>query len=108
MEDANDAKIDISESEWPAYLYPPDTSPDVEDDRKGLFRGNLLPIVSFLIDKIHIYDLLFKSFRGYFTSPQSALDPLTTAKGRSSKARLHNLMQVTGRTIAYTCIMVSI
>lgn len=36
----------ISESEWPAFLYPRGTSPDVEDDQAGLFRGYLLPRVS--------------------------------------------------------------
>jgi len=37
----------ISESEWPAFLYPQGTNPDVEDDQAGLFRGYLLPRVSF-------------------------------------------------------------
>ena len=38
----------ISESEWPAFLYPQGTDPDVEDDQAGLFRGYLLPRVSFI------------------------------------------------------------
>ena len=33
---------DISESEWPAFLYPQGTNPDVKDDQAGLFRGYLL------------------------------------------------------------------
>ena len=38
----------ISENEWPAFLYPRGTNPDVEDDQEGLFRGYLLPRVSFI------------------------------------------------------------
>lgn len=45
MHDAEHGVIDISECEWPSYLYPQGTSPDVEDDQKGLFRGYLLPMV---------------------------------------------------------------
>lgn len=39
----------ISESEWPAFLYPQGTNPDVEDDLAGLFRGYLLPRVSLVL-----------------------------------------------------------
>jgi hypothetical protein len=42
MHEAEHSLIDISECEWPAYLYPLGTSPDVEDDQLGLFRGYLL------------------------------------------------------------------
>ena len=39
MYEAEHGKIDISE--WPAFLYPLGSSPDVEDDQLGLFRGYL-------------------------------------------------------------------
>jgi hypothetical protein len=37
--------IDISESEWPSFLYPQDTSWDLNDDKTDLFRGYLLLVV---------------------------------------------------------------
>ena len=46
MHEAEHGLINISECEWPAFLYPPGTSPDVEDDQSGLFRGYLLIRVS--------------------------------------------------------------
>jgi hypothetical protein len=47
MHEAEHGKIDISECEWPAFLYPLGTSPDVEDDQLNLFRGYLLTRVRF-------------------------------------------------------------
>jgi hypothetical protein len=44
----------ISESEWPAFLYPRGTNPDVEDDQEGLFRGYLLPMVGLISIYAHI------------------------------------------------------
>ena len=55
MQDLDDAVAHVSESEWPAYLYSSNTSPDVENDQDGLFRGELLPIVSSLI--VHASDI---------------------------------------------------
>jgi hypothetical protein len=52
--------------------------------------------------------ILLQVFRQIFTSPRSALKPEIGKKGRSCKARLHNLTEVTGRTIAYTCVIVSV
>ena len=46
MHDAQMGVIDISESEWPRFLYPQDTACDLDNDQAGLFRGYLLPIVS--------------------------------------------------------------
>jgi hypothetical protein len=42
MYEAEHGKIDISECEWPAFLYPLGSSPDVKDDQLGLFQGYLL------------------------------------------------------------------
>lgn len=52
--------------------------------------------------------IVLQVFRQIFTSPVSALKPETAKKGRPSKARLHGLTGVTGRTIAYTCVIVSL
>jgi hypothetical protein len=100
----------ISESEWPAFLYPQGTNPDLENDEEGLFRGYLLPrVVWFQVILMYVQILIVKQvFRQIFTSPSSALKPDTAKKGRPSKARLHHLTTVTGRTIAYTCVIVSV
>ena len=45
MHDINMGIIDISKCEWPRFLYPQDAKCDLDDDRTGLFRGYLLPIV---------------------------------------------------------------
>lgn len=45
MHDIEMGIINISECEWPRFLYPQDTKCDIDDDRAGLFRGYLLPIV---------------------------------------------------------------
>ncbi|KAF8814888.1 hypothetical protein BYT27DRAFT_7156659 [Phlegmacium glaucopus] len=92
MHDAEMGLVDISESEWPTFLYPLGTNGDEDDDRVNLFRGYMLPIV----------------FRQIFTGPRTALDPGATKKGRPSKSRLHNMTEVTARTIAYTCIITRI
>ena len=51
---------------------------------------------------------LFQVFRQIFTSPKSALKPEIEKKGHSYKARLHNLAQVMGCTIAYMCVIISL
>ncbi|KDR76066.1 hypothetical protein GALMADRAFT_139825 [Galerina marginata CBS 339.88] len=82
MTEAKNAVVDISESEWPTFLYASDTIPDPDNDHHGHFRGNLLPVL--------------------------ALQPLATVKGRLNKAKIHKLTEVTGRTIAYICALVRI
>ena len=37
MHDLQMGIMDISESEWPSFLYPQGTSWDVEDDKTDLF-----------------------------------------------------------------------
>jgi hypothetical protein len=109
MHEAENGMIDISESEWPSFLYPLGSTPDVEDNQLDLFRGYLLIRVS--VSCFNIGKALHKSnlqvFRQIFTGPRSALKPESGKKGRSCKARLHNLTEVTGRTIAYVCIIVN-
>lgn len=46
MHDVQMGLIDISESEWPSFLYPQGTSWDLDDDKTDLFRGYLLLAVS--------------------------------------------------------------
>jgi hypothetical protein len=106
MHDIENGVMDISESEWPAFLYPQGKIPDFEDDRDGLFMGYLLTRVCPII--MCVWKLIFwQVFRHIFTSPRSALNPDVGKRGRASKARKHNLTSVTGRTIAYTCVIVS-
>jgi hypothetical protein len=45
MHDVEMGLVDISESEWPTFLYPLGTNGDEDDDRVNLFRGYMLPIV---------------------------------------------------------------
>ena len=49
MHDAEMGLVDISESEWPSFLYPQGTNGDLDDDRTDLFRGYLLPIVGLIL-----------------------------------------------------------
>ena len=107
MHDAENGVIDISECEWPAYLYPLDRSPDIDDDLEGLFRGYLIPMVCYILSSL-LQLILLQVLRQILTGPRSALDPVVGKKGRSSKAQLHNLTSITGRTIAYACVVVSI
>jgi len=37
MHDAEMGLVDISESEWPSFLYPQGTNGDLDDDRADLF-----------------------------------------------------------------------
>jgi hypothetical protein len=54
MHDAEMGLSDISECEWPSFLYPQGTPFDLEDDREGLFRGYLLPMVCLVLIEVHI------------------------------------------------------
>jgi len=111
MHDLQMGVIDISESEWPSFLYPQGTSWDLDDDKADLFRGYLLLAVSLFYNictKIIRLICLLWVFRQIFTGPRTATDPGGAKKGRASKSRLHNLTEVTPRTIAYTCVIVSL
>ena len=107
MHDAEMGLCPISECEWPTFLYPHGTSYDLEDEREGLFRGYLLPIVciTFIYAEILI---CFQVFRQIFTGPRTTEGPGFGKKGRASKAKMFNLTSVTPRTIAYTCVIVSV
>ena len=51
--------------------------------------------------------MFIEGFSPNLTGPRTAMDPGGRRKGRASKSRLHNLTEVTPRTIAYTCVIVS-
>jgi hypothetical protein len=54
MHDMEMGLSDISELEWPSFLYPRGTTYDISDDQDGLFRGYLLPIVCLGSIYVHI------------------------------------------------------
>jgi len=49
MHEAEMGISEISECEWPSFLYPRGTTFDLDDNRDGLFRGYLLPMVCLLL-----------------------------------------------------------
>ena len=88
MDHIEDEKVQITDEEFPSFLYEIETAYDGENEDIGLFRGFLL---------VRVY-------RHIFTGPSSAMNP--TAKVNKSKARKFRLTEVTGRTIAYACVQV--
>lgn len=83
-----DGTIQITDEDFPSFLYETDRIYDEENEDLGLFRGFLLARV----------------YRHIFTGPLSAINPNT--KSNKSKAKKFKLMSVTGRTIAYACVQV--
>ncbi len=88
MDRVEDGTVQITDEDFPSFLYEIETAYDEENEDIGLFRGFLL---------IRVY-------RHIFTGPSSAMNP--TAKVNKSKARKFRLTKVTGRTIAYACVQV--
>ncbi len=88
MDRVEDGTVQITDEDFPSFLYEIETAYDEENEDIGLFRGFLL---------IRVY-------RHIFTGPSSAMNP--TAKVNKSKARKFRLTEVTGRTIAYACVQV--
>lgn len=84
-----DGKVQITDEDFPTFLYESETVYDEQNEDIGLFRGFLLVRV----------------FRHIFTGPTSAMDPKTRAN--KSKAKKFKLIKVTGRMIAYAAIQVS-
>ncbi|KAH9984125.1 hypothetical protein BJV77DRAFT_216914 [Russula vinacea] len=91
MTKVNDGTIRIRAAEWPAFLYDQKTEYDPENEEKGLLKGYVL----------------VRAFRHIFTSPSSAIHGRRDATKRS-KAQLHGLTAVTGRTIAYAAVQARI
>jgi len=88
MDLVEDGTVQITDEDFPSFLYEIETAYDEENENIGLFRGFLL---------VRVY-------RHIFTNPSSAMNP--TAKVNKSKARKFRLTEVTGRTIAYACVQV--
>jgi len=88
MDCVEDGTVQITDEDFPSFLYDTETAYDEENEDIGLFRGFLL---------VRVY-------RHIFTGPSSAMNP--TAKVNKSKARKFRLAEVTGRTIAYACVQV--
>ena len=88
MNRVSDSKINITDEDFPSFLYENETAYDEENEDIGLFRGFLLVRV----------------FRHIFTGPTSAMDPKTKAK--KSKAKKFRLTKVTRRMIAYASVQV--
>ncbi|KAF9551568.1 hypothetical protein CPC08DRAFT_768683 [Agrocybe pediades] len=101
--DLANGEIDVSESEWPYYLYETGTVFNPNDDLNGLFRGYLIPIASILVISMLVY-------RHVFTGPSSAIPsgPRRNTKSKRNKATLHKVTEVTARTLAYVCTLIRI
>jgi hypothetical protein len=88
MDRVEDGSIQITDEDFPSFVYESGTPYDEDNEDIGLFRGYLL---------VRVY-------RSIFTGPTSAMNP--TAKVNKSKAKKFKLIEVTGRTIAYACVQV--
>ena len=88
MDHVRDGSIQITDEDFPSFLYESEIVYDGENEDIRLFRGFLL---------VRVY-------RHIFTSPSSAMNP--TARVNKCKAGKFKLTEVTGRTIAYTSVQV--
>jgi hypothetical protein len=88
MDRVEDGSIQITDEDFPSFVYESETLYDEDNEDIGLFRGYLL---------VRVY-------RSIFTGPTSAMNP--TVKVNKSKAKKFKLTEVTGRTIAYAGVQV--
>jgi hypothetical protein len=88
MDRVEDGAIQITDEDFPSFLYASGTAYDKDNEDLGLFRGFLLVRV----------------FRHIFTGPSSAMNP--GVKANKYKAKKFKLTEVTGRTIAYASVQV--
>ena len=88
MDRVEDGSIQITDEDFPSFLYKSETFYNEDNEDIGLFRRYLL---------VHVYHSIF-------TGPTSAMNP--TAKVNKSKAKKFKLTEVTGRTIAYASLQV--
>jgi len=88
MDHVEDETVQITDEDFPSFLYEIETAYDEKNKDIALFCGFLL---------IQVYHHIF-------TGPSSAMNP--TAKINKSKARKFGLAEVTGRTIAYACVQI--
>jgi len=88
MTQVQDGNIKIKASHYATFLYDEAGGGyDQYEIDKGLCRGHLL----------------LRLYRHIFTGPSSALNKVRKATKRS-KAEIHSMTEVTGRTIAYVCV----
>jgi hypothetical protein len=105
MAKVNDGTIRIRAAEWPAFLYDQKIKYNPEYEDTGLFRGYVLVrVCCSLLFNICVLTLR-KAFRHIFTGPSSAIRGHRDAT-KPSKAQMHGLTAVTGRTIAYAAVQV--
>jgi hypothetical protein len=109
MEQVQDGKIKIKTAHYPTFLYDEAVDYDPNEIDKGLCRGHFLLRVSrgFLTVKQIKKSFPFQLYRHIFTGPSSAVQKVRKASKRS-KAQIHGMTEVTGRTIAYACVQVSV
>ena len=88
MDRVADGSIQITDEDFPSFLYESETLYDEDNEDIGLFHGYIL---------VRVYCSIF-------TGPTSAMNPI--AKVNKSKAKKFKLTEVTGRTIAYASVQV--
>ncbi len=88
IDHVEDGLIQITDEDFPSFLYENKTLYDKDNEDIGLFCGYIL---------VRVY-------RHIFTAPTSAMN--TTAKANKSRAKKFKLTQVTRRTIAYASVQV--
>ena len=104
----NDGTIEIWASDWPWFMYNNNEPLDPEEKDKGLCRGYILVWVNiFWLAKTFLPSSRWQVFRHIFTGPSSAITG-TRSGTKPSKSQIRGLTQVTGRTIAYAAVQVSV
>jgi hypothetical protein len=102
MDKVKDGTCRIKTSGWPRFLY--DVAGNYYDPKnkdRGLFRGPVLVRVSVSACGCHrtLIQVLYQVFCHIFTGPSSAFGSKRRGT-KSSKAEIHQMTVVTGRTIA--------
>lgn len=98
----NDGQISIKAWAWPSFMYDVDLFEEGRTE-KGLCWGYFLVPYQLLVSKCILK--IQQVFRHIFTGPSSAISK-TSRASKPSKAQLHCLIEVTGRTIAYAAVQV--
>lgn len=108
MENVRDGTYRIKTSGWPRFLYDlAANSYDLKNKDQGLLRGPLLVRVSISVHGVVVIliRLLYQVFHHIFTGPSSAFGSHRRGT-KPSKAEIHKMTMVTGRTVAYVAVQV--